>query len=74
MSPKITHIISMMDDSKTQYSQGMIVKTTACTCIEHAHNLARNWMQESTNLNHSVHIAQVIETHQLETTVKVSKP
>jgi hypothetical protein len=31
-------------------------------------------MQESTNLNHSVHIAQVIETHQLETTVKVSKP
>ena len=74
MSPKITHIVSMMDDSKTQYSQGMIVKTRACTCIEHAHNLARNWMQESTNLNHSVHIAQVIETHQLETTVKVSKP
>ena len=74
MNPKITHIVSMMDDTKSSYSQGAIIKTSACTCIEHAHNLARNWMQESTNLNHSVHIAQVIETHQLETKVKVSKP
>lgn len=74
MSPKITHTVSMIDDTKTQYSEGVIIKTTACTCIEHAHNLARNWMQANTNLNHSVHIAQVIETHQLETTVKVSKP
>ena len=74
MTPKITHIVSMLDDTKGQYSQGAIIQTSACNCIEHAHNLARHWMQENTNLNHSVHIAQVIETHQLETTVKVSKP
>ena len=74
MTQKITHIVSMMDSTKTQYQQDAIIKTSACACIEHAHNLARNWMQENTNLNHLVHIAQVIETHQLETTVKVSKP
>jgi hypothetical protein len=74
MNPKITHIVAMLDDTKGQYSQGAIIQTSACTCLEHAHNLARNWMQENTNLNHSVRIAQVIETHQLETAVKVSKP
>jgi hypothetical protein len=74
MHLKITHIVAMMDNTKGQYQQGAIIQTSACTCIEHAHNLARNWMQENTNLNHLVHIAQVIETHQLETTVKVSKP
>lgn len=74
MAPKITHIVSMMDDTKSQYQPNAIIKTSACTCIEHARNLACNWMQENTNLNHLVHIAQVIETHQLETTVKVSKP
>lgn len=72
MTLKTTHIVTLIDKTKSHYTDGVIVKSSACANITYAQNLAKNWMMESTNLNHAVYISSVIETHQLETFVKVT--
>ena len=69
---KTTHIVTLIDASKN-WGQEHIVKSTAVQCLEHAHNTARAWTNETVNVHHQVLISEVIETHYRESVVKVSK-
>jgi hypothetical protein len=71
---KTTHIVTLIDASQHKWGQDHIVKSTPVQCLEHAHNVARAWMNETSNVNHQVFISEVIETQSREATVKVSKP
>jgi hypothetical protein len=74
MTPKPTHAVMLLDARFTQYQQGHIVKSSVAHCLEHAHNYACALMNENDNMNHYVVLAEIIETHYYESTLKVSKP
>ena len=70
---KTTHIVTLIDASKHNWAGDHIVKSTPVQCLEHAHNTARAWMNETVNVHHQVLISEVIETQAREAIVKVSK-
>ena len=71
---RATHTVLLLNGKLTPYMLGHIVKSNVTSCLEHAQNLARAWMQENDNVNHYVVLAEITETHYYESTLKVSKP
>ena len=74
LTQAVTHVTTMIDRSKTSYCRDSIVQTSTTHSLEQAESLASYWMRETTNINHFVVIAQVVETRSIDATLKVTKP
>ena len=69
MAREITHVVALIDTSKTPLCAGHMIKSRAVEALEYAQNLARAWRTECKNTDHIVVIAAIRQIQKLEPTV-----
>ena len=69
MTNELTHIVALIDSSKTPLMDGHILKSRAVEALEYAQNMARAWRKECKHTDHIVVIAAIRQIQRLEPVV-----
>lgn len=69
MKRELTHVVALIDTSKSPLSEGHMIQSSAKETLEYAQNTARAWRTECKNTDHIVVIAAIRQIQRLEPTV-----